>query len=293
MAHIPSYPALLARPFADAGNRRQIPESTGDSGRASLATGFPPETQLPLTAGGIAPNRLDFNGAFNMVSSMLFWAQSGGQWKYAPDLGYTSPAIVFHNGNLWWCLKENGPENAEGVREPGTNDEYWEEFIRALGGMSTGGGSVFGSPVGTVIMYYGTVAPEGYLACDGKEFDVTEYPGLFAHLGLNRTPNFQGLAPRGYDPQGTVDPQGTSRGIGSKQDCALERMTGWIKATVQGSGQEQYSDGRLITNSDIGSGDTGEKGGEYRQFSFDSKRAVRSDSETRMANFSILYAIKW
>ena len=93
MAKMPVYPQVLPRPFAENGNRRTIPDTTTDQGRASFNVGFPPETQEPFSEGGIAPNRLDFQGMFNAITTMLFWQQSGGQWNYNSALGYKCPAL--------------------------------------------------------------------------------------------------------------------------------------------------------------------------------------------------------
>jgi len=38
------------------------------------------------------------------------------------------------------------------------------------------------SPVGMVISYMGTVAPNHYLACDGSTYDITTYPDLATHF---------------------------------------------------------------------------------------------------------------
>ena len=59
-------PATLARPFAESGDKANIPDTTSTAGVASLSEGFPPVTQLPLSAGGIPPRRLDFNGVLNI-----------------------------------------------------------------------------------------------------------------------------------------------------------------------------------------------------------------------------------
>ena len=43
-------------------------------------------------------------------------------------------------------------------------------------------------PVGTAICYSGSVAPNGYLFCDGSTFDAAKYPELFSKLGTNVLP---------------------------------------------------------------------------------------------------------
>ena len=56
-------------------------------------------------------------------------------------------------------------------------------------------------PVGTVIAYHATTAPEGYFACDGAEFDAAVYPKLAAVLGKNKVPDLRGYFIRGYGPK--------------------------------------------------------------------------------------------
>jgi len=288
MARVPSYPSPLARPFADVGNKRSIPDSTGDSGRASLAAGFPPETQLPLNAGGVAPNRLDFNGVFNLLSNFAFWQQSGGQWSYSPELGYTPPCMVYHADKLWWCQKENGPDSDNGAYEPGADENYWIEFTKARG---VGGGG--GVPVGTVITYYGTKAPEGYLTCDGMGFSATLYPGLYAVLGKATTPDMRGLFVRGYDPAGGVDPGGAGRGLGSAQEDAMQNIVGEMGATQTDS----TSSGGAPINGPfrkVSHADTMDlKGGAtFTRIRFDASLAVRTAPENRPKNINLLYCIK-
>lgn len=228
---IPNQPRyLLKTPFAQNGNREIPPATKENLGRASLAEGFPTETQLPLNEGGVAPNRLDFQGVLYTLSAFAHWFQSGGAAVYSADVGYTTPNIVFHNNILWWCVKDNGPQAAAGnpdIVEPGMNALYWiplRDYLLNSGG-SSGGGLV---PVGGLIMYYGAAAPAGYLACDGVQFSASDYPLLFAHLQSNRAPDFRGLAPRGYDPAATRDPDGASRAIGSMQQDAGIKVTGKV-----------------------------------------------------------------
>ena len=43
-------------------------------------------------------------------------------------------------------------------------------------------------PVGTAICYSGSVAPNGYLFCDGSTFDAAKYPELYSKLGTDTLP---------------------------------------------------------------------------------------------------------
>ena len=65
-------PTLLTMPIAENGQKNTIPatQAAAGDGLLSQSTGFPPETALPLGAGGKAPTREDFNGAFNFLSNI-------------------------------------------------------------------------------------------------------------------------------------------------------------------------------------------------------------------------------
>lgn len=38
-------------------------------------------------------------------------------------------------------------------------------------------------PTGAMFEFGGTVAPDGYVACDGTEYEQTKFPDLFAKIG--------------------------------------------------------------------------------------------------------------
>jgi microcystin-dependent protein len=75
-------------------------------------------------------------------------------------------------------------------------------------------------PVGTVSMYAGSVAPAGYLICDGSAVAQATYPGLYALIGTTYGPaasgNFTLPDLRGRFPLGvgTSQPSGTARALG-------------------------------------------------------------------------------
>lgn len=147
---LPAQPTtLIPRPFANDGSAAVIPDTTTTVGRASFSAGFPTETQLPLREGGIAPNRLDFNGILKILSSFAFWEQSGGQWTFNTSLSYVPPSVVYYDGKLWWCLTANGPDTPAGVRTPGTAPGYWQDYATALQDMSGGGDTPIGNAGGT------------------------------------------------------------------------------------------------------------------------------------------------
>lgn len=275
---------LLAKPFADDGNYQLIPTIGGTHGRASLSEGFPTETQRPLAQGGVAPNRLDFNGILHMLSAAMFWQQSGGQWEYKDSLDYTVPCIVFYNGDLWWCVSENGP--ATTIVLPGASVTHWLRFADFLG---IGDIKVpLGTPVGTVIAYMGNTAPDGYLACDGSTFSATTYPQLRALLGTTIAPDLRGEFLRGVDNGRGMDPdKRTQTNIG--QTDALQNITGEIYANAH---TQPVSGAFFAISSAIGHSFSTLVQNARIYIGFDASRVARTSTETRPHNVSVLYCIK-
>ena len=284
----PSY--TFSQPFCAIGSKAQIPAAATASGRASLDQGFPTETQLPMSQGGVAPNRLDFNGLLWALSAYAFWQQSGGQFSWTAALGYVRPALVHHDGRLWWCLADNGPDEPIGTVEPGTNDEVWQEFLIALvDQVKTGGGgdvtNLFGgNPVGTVIMYYGTTAPDGYLACDGSSFSPTDYPKLRAVLGSAITPDLRGHFVRGLG--------GSAAALGVSQPDAGRNLTGAFEG-----GDDMavgYSNGCFYVSGNWG-GNSGGGPGQEKTVTIDASRQwgpTHTASEFRPLNKALLFCVK-
>lgn len=231
---IPVYPAnLIPRPFADNGTFQIIPDAKSAVGRASWKEGFPVETQLPLSNGGIAPTRPDFNGIFNMLSALGYWQQAGGLMIYSQAQDYNTPAIVFYNGMLYFCKAPNGPDTTIGVVYPDGSivppgvdfNDYWMSFLDFLASGTGGGGGSYGTPVGGIILFPVAVAPEGFFALDGSSFSSTQYPSLYALLGTTKLPDWRGLFVRCYDPVAVNDPDGGSRAIGTVQADAFKAHT--------------------------------------------------------------------
>lgn len=46
-------------------------------------------------------------------------------------------------------------------------------------------------PTGTIIAYWGTNVPSGYLPCTGVEYDTEQYPLLYTILQSNKTPDLR------------------------------------------------------------------------------------------------------
>ena len=96
-----------------------IPDTTdADSGLASWAALFPQLTALPLSAGGRAPKREDFNGLLRAFGQWAFYFMQGGVPSWEASIAYTAGSLARHNGPTWTALKDSTDvEPAEG--------EYW------------------------------------------------------------------------------------------------------------------------------------------------------------------------
>lgn len=289
---IPAQPAnLFPMPFADEGAKTIIPDSTTLHARATIPNGFPNETQLPLTQGGVAPNRLDFQGILYMLSAFAFWQQSGGMFSYTSVLNYAPPSLVIHNGGLWWCQQENGPATTAGEIEPGTNEAYWIDLLKKLTGSGSGGLV----PVGTVISGMWTNAPNGYLPCDGSSFSASTYPNLYSLLGKSTTPDLRGVFIRGYDPGAVRDPNGNARGIGNIQNDAIRNITGsvkcykWWENAVNPTGAFSVIEEPPLGTVGSQTNPTRET---FHTLNFSAAGSVPTSTENRPVNANLFFAIK-
>ena len=100
-------PTLITTPFAQSGDKTTPPNTnTPSDGRFSQTLGFPPVTAIPLGSGGKAPKREDFNGAFNMLSNIVFYAQKGWIFQWDNSQSYYAGCIVRYNGDLYACTSD-------------------------------------------------------------------------------------------------------------------------------------------------------------------------------------------
>ena len=92
-----------------------IPETTSESGKASWDQGFPVETSLPLSQGGVPPKYGDFNGILKILSQFAVFAQAGGQYAWNNTLVYGVGSIVLGtDGNLYRAAQESTAVNPVG-----------------------------------------------------------------------------------------------------------------------------------------------------------------------------------
>lgn len=282
---IPQQPNFIKTPFAQNGNRNVIPdENNGTQGLASFSLGFPQITEAPIAIGGIPPQRKDFNGILNVLSAFCFYAQSGGIFTYSATANYATPAVVKHGNALWYCVQENGVDSVNGVKTPGTDNNYWILFIDYLLGQAS---RPVGVPIGSIIMWASWNNPTDgvWLDCNGQS--CAEYPALVSILGSNTVPNLQGLFPRCMGSQ-NVGGTTYSATFGEKQPDAIRNITGTISASV-----ETYVGGitgafyQIPNYATVGAHDYVVAG-----VGFDASRAVPTAYENRPAYVGLRFLIK-
>ena len=68
---------------------------------ASFKKLFPALTQVPLSEGGVAPQRTDFNTLFKLLGDNIFYIQQGGVFSYSNTADYERGAFVKYNNDLY------------------------------------------------------------------------------------------------------------------------------------------------------------------------------------------------
>lgn len=130
-------PLGLTIPFALNGDK-SIPKIDAiGTDTSSLNLGFLPITQQPLDDGGVAPERIDFNGLFYLATDQRVFLQNGGFITFNSSVnsvigGYPQDAILGYmdnSGNFGFVrsLKDNNQENF--VADPTLIDGVNWEFV--------------------------------------------------------------------------------------------------------------------------------------------------------------------
>lgn len=143
-------------------------------------------------------------------------------------------------------------------------------------------GGTVGVPIGTIVDYYGTTAPNGWLICDGRAVPDS-MPDLKALIG-NNTPDLRGRFRRMIG--------GNAAGMGIAQGDAIRNITGNVK--------QLYAEIDLTpNNNEIGGAFTSDinastkyHGAEWTKdlyrggFIFDASRVVPTADENRPLNMA-------
>lgn len=188
----------------------------------------------------------------------------------------------------------------QGTRHRAMNTDVDLSVIHAPG---TAHNATDGSPVGTIISFFGYTAPSGYLACDGTEYTKADYPYLATHLadldnhysttqyvGSDsdhfKVPDLRGEFLRGSGTNGHTK-QGNGANVGVHQD-------GTNHIYIQNDASAMYiripTDGQTNLDYDVQTAVTGYRGGNINgSYSTTDHTSYTS----RPTNTSVLYCIKY
>ena len=203
-------PTKWSAPLGSGADVQDLPDD--DLRYASFSKIFPQITQVPLSAGGVAPRRIDFNSLFKLLADNIYYYQNGGVFEYSDTADYERGAFVKYNNELYLCIQDNSSLN----KHAPTDAEYWlrvalnnelADYLPLAGGNVTGNLSVqnknivrsvngveaneignvqlgnLGVITGKIEWFAFNTPPEGYLVCNGAEVSRETYADLFAVIG--------------------------------------------------------------------------------------------------------------
>lgn len=119
-------PTLLTQILAEDGDKNTIPATTdATTGLFSEQYGFQSINSLPLTAGGKAPQRNDFNGVFHLLGGIAFYAQKGFVFNFDNSQDYYVGCVVMDpaDGKKYECIADVSASNTL----PHDDSAHWKE----------------------------------------------------------------------------------------------------------------------------------------------------------------------
>ena len=130
-------PTKWNKSLVNSGDANAIPDNTTvGTGDFSFEEGFPQITQVPLGAGGIAPDRKDFNGVFKLLGAWIYYAQNGGIPTFSNNYDYVKGRVILYtDGNIYKCKQPCGASST--VVTPDSVDpnylgtDYWSLLLTA------------------------------------------------------------------------------------------------------------------------------------------------------------------
>lgn len=124
-------PAKWTKQLVNSGDANTIPDdTTAGTGDFSFEEGFPQITQIPLGAGGIAPDRKDFNGVFKLLGAWIYYAQNGGVSTFSSSYDYVKGRVILYtDGNIYKCKQPCGASSTvvtpDSVDPDYLGSDYW------------------------------------------------------------------------------------------------------------------------------------------------------------------------
>lgn len=133
----------IAQPFANGGQRAEIPNAATGTNRASMQEGWNDITSTPIDDGGVPANRLDFNGLGYLATLALFFLQQGGIVSY--NAAQSAAIGGYPKGAVLWVMSNGVPQYAvrstvaNNTNNPEVNMTGWEKLtINPSGDSMTG-----------------------------------------------------------------------------------------------------------------------------------------------------------
>lgn len=120
-------PTLLSRLLCADADKNTIPDTeAGTAGIFSQQYGWQAINSLPLSAGGKAVQRQDFNGVFNLLGGIAFYAQKGYSFEWDITQDYYANCVVTDplDGNKYNAKNDV----AKGGSNPSLDSTNWELF---------------------------------------------------------------------------------------------------------------------------------------------------------------------
>ena len=138
-------PTKWSAPLGSGADVQELPDD--DLRYASFSKIFPQITQVPLSAGGVAPRRIDFNSLFKLLADNIYYYQNGGVFEYSATADYEKGALVRYNDKIYLCIQDNSALNTHNPEDM----SYWlrvalnnelTDYLPLAGGNVTGNLSV-------------------------------------------------------------------------------------------------------------------------------------------------------
>lgn len=138
-------PTKWSAPLGSGADVQDLPDD--DLRYASFSKIFPQITQVPLSAGGVAPRRIDFNSLFKLLADNIYYYQNGGVFEYSDTSDYEKGALVKYNDKIYLCIQDNSALNTHNPEDM----DYWlrvalnnelADYLPLAGGNVTGNLSV-------------------------------------------------------------------------------------------------------------------------------------------------------
>lgn len=181
-------PLAIGSPIALNGDKNIPPQNASGTDTSSINLGFLPITSEPLDDGGVAPERIDFNGMFYLSTDQRVFLQNGGVITYDATVasaigGYPAGAILGYidgsgNYGLVESLIDNNQYNF--VSTPSyINGTYWKwAYFNNFNLLED---KI--SPIGAPKLTLSSTLPANTIWLEGATVSRTTYSKLYAIYG--------------------------------------------------------------------------------------------------------------